>query len=281
MTTCPRWRLGVRTVVTLLDLNFYLHPEWVSRSFRLVLQFFALPGIRRADRVVAISDYVRNQALEHLRLSPDKVKRIYIGAKFRAHDLAVHESIPERPSYIMSLGSFEPHKNLVRLIRAYQRVRGEFPGLELWVAGKAHPHRFRHQPELAGLLQTSGVRLLGYLGEDELRETYRHARAFCFPSLEEGFGLPLLEAMQSGTLVLTSRASCLPEIAGPACELVDPLSETELVEGLRRLLTLPESQRKERIERSRAWSDQFTWQRAAGEYLALYEELLAGSRSGE
>jgi glycosyltransferase involved in cell wall biosynthesis len=275
ITTCPRWQLGVRTVVTLHDLNFYLHPEWVSRSFRLVLQFFALPGIRRADRVVTVSDYVRNQALEHLRVDPGKVKRIYNGVKFRAHELMARESTTQHPPYILSLGSFEPHKNLARLIRTYDRLRAEFPRLELWIAGRAHPTRFRPQPDLAGLLQAPSIKLLGYLGENELMETYRLAQVFCFPSLEEGFGLPLLEAMQAGTLVLTSRTSCLPEIAGPACELVDPFSETSIAEGLRRLLTLPEADRHERIAQGRAWSDRFTWQRAAEDYLALFEELLA------
>ncbi len=135
-----------------------------------------------------------------------------------------------------AVGSLQPHKNLPRLIRAYQQIRGEFPGLDLWVVGRPQP-RFSDQAELAGLLKSPGVKLLGYLSEADLMAAYRHARVYCYPSLEEGFGLPLLEAMQAGTLVVTSNLSCLPEIAGPASELVDPLSEEAIAGALRKTLT--------------------------------------------
>ncbi len=274
ITTCSTWQAGLKTVVTLHDLNFYLHPEWFSRSFRLVLRFFALPGIRRADCVVTISDYVRGQILEHLHLPPDKVKRIYNGVKFQADKTSPQELTASRPPYILCVGSLQPHKNLPRLIRAYLQLRVEQPDLELWVVGRPQP-RFSKQPELTELLQSPGVKLLGYLSDADLAAAYRHARVFCFPSLEEGFGLPLLEAMQAGTLVVTSQTSCLPEIGGPACEFIDPLSETSLTQGLRQMLLLPDEERHKRIEQGRLWTNQFSWQRAAREYLDLFEELLS------
>lgn len=269
INTCPSWQNGLKTVVTLHDLNFYLHPEWFSRSFRLVLHLFALPGIRRADRVVTISDHVRGQILEHLRLPPGKVRRIYNGVKPTGPGPA---PAALRPPYILCVGSLQPHKNLPRLIRAYQTLRAEFPGLELWVVGRPQP-RFNREPELAGLLAAPGVRSLGYLSESDLAEAYRHARVFCFPSLEEGFGLPVLEAMQAGTLVVTSRASCLPEIAGPAAEQVDPLDETDIARGLRHFLGLPEEARRKLIEEGRTWAARFSWKEAARQYLDLFDEL--------
>jgi len=273
ITTCPSWQAGVKTVVTLHDLNFYLHPEWFSRAFRLVLRFFALPGIRRAQCVVTISDYVQGQILEHLHLPPSQVRRIYNGVKFQADAATSEESAPPRPPYILCVGSLQPHKNLPRLIRAYLQLRAKQPDLELWVVGRPQAN-FSKLPELAGLLQSPGIKLLGYLSEADLAAAYRHARVFCFPSLEEGFGLPLLEAMQAGTLVVTSDASCLPEIGGPACEYIDPLSETSLAAGLQRMLLLPDEERRLRIEQGRTWAHAFSWQRAAREYLDLFEELL-------
>jgi glycosyltransferase involved in cell wall biosynthesis len=274
ITTCPVWKTGMKSVVTVHDLNFHLHPEWYSRSFRLVLHCFALPGIRRADRVVAISDYVRRQLIEHLHLDPDRVQRIYNGVKC-VEPLPVAVAPVEAPKpYILCVGSLQPHKNLPRLIRAYFELRRAHPDLELWVAGRPQP-RFRREPELADLLHSPGVRLLGYLSETELATAYRDACVFCYPSLEEGFGLPLLEAMQAGTLVVTSQVSCLPEVGGPACEQVDPLSVTGIAAGIDLMLRLSDDERSHRIEQGRLWAKRFSWQIAAREYLDLFEELLA------
>jgi glycosyltransferase involved in cell wall biosynthesis len=271
MTTCPAWQAGVKTVVTLHDLNFYLHPEWYSRSFRLVYRLFAIPGMRRADRVVTISDYVRRQAIECLHLRPERVSRIYNGVKpTPTSDDAGRTS----PPYILAVGSLQPHKNLPRLVRAYQQLRANNPELELWIVGRPQP-RFAEMPELTELLKSPGVKLLGYLSEADLASAYRHARVFCYPSLEEGFGLPLLEAMQAGTLVVTSNVSCLPEIAGPACLCLDPLDETAIARGVEQMLQLSPAQRAERVAQGRAWTEKFQWQNAARDYLRLYEEVLA------
>ncbi len=272
ITTCPVWQAGVKTVVTLHDLNFYRHPEWYSLSFRLVYQLFAIPGIRRADRVVTISDYVQRQAIECLHLRPERVGRIYNGVK--PAPVAKEEPGEDRPAYVLAVGSLQPHKNLPRLIRAYQKLRAQDPKLELWVVGRPQP-RFTEQPELTELLKSPGVKLLGYLSEIDLAAAYRHARVFCYPSLEEGFGLPLLEAMQAGTLVVTSNTSCLPEIAGPACLCVDPLDESAITEAMGKLLHLSEGEREQLVIQGRAWTEQFRWQNAARDYLRLYEDLLA------
>jgi len=273
ITTCPVWTAGVPTVVTLHDLNFYRHPEWYSRSFRLVYHLCAIPGLRRADRVVTISDYVRQQAIDCLGLKPEKVGRIYNGVK-ASPTAPADPATADRPPYVLCVGSLQPHKNLPRSIRAYQKLRAENPALELWIVGRPQP-RFAAQPELGELLRAPGVKLTGYLSEAELAAAYRHARVFCYPSLEEGFGLPLLEAMQEGTLVVTSNVSCLPEIAGPACLCVDPLDEEALADAMRRLLALNEADRAARVAQGREWTHRFTWPNAARQYLELYEELLA------
>lgn len=270
ITTNPWLRLGIRKIVTVHDLNFCLHPEWVTWSFRTTYRFVAIPGICNADQIVTISDYVADKVHNHLKIPLDRLHRIYNGVK--PLPAATAASLP-RPPYLLCVGSLQPHKNLARLIRAYSQIRAEFPDHELWIVGRPQPH-FRDQPELTQLLQQPGVRVLGYLSEGDLGEAYRQARLFCYPSLEEGFGLPMLEAMIAGTLVVASNVSCLPEIAGPAAELVDPLSVESLAGGMRALLKLGDGPRQQRVESGRKWALGFTWQTAAKQYVELYRRLL-------
>jgi glycosyltransferase involved in cell wall biosynthesis len=267
MTTSPAWQNGILNIVTLHDLNFLLHPEWYSRSFRLAYKFCALPGLRRCARVVTISNFVNNQAAAVLGIEATRLGMIYNGVKPMKADA------PWSGNYLFGAGSLQPHKNLSRLIQAYREIKHDYPGLELVIAGRPQP-RFSSDPELADLLSTPGVRLTGYLSEEELSNAYAGARAFCYPSLEEGFGLPILEAMTLGCLVLTSNVSCLPEIAGPAIQ-VTPTSVEAIAEGLLQLLTLSEMERETMVEAGKKWADKFSWKAAARNYLALYEQLSA------
>jgi glycosyltransferase involved in cell wall biosynthesis len=230
----------------------------------------AIPGICNADQVVTISDYVSGKVQDHLHIPRARLQRIYNGVK----PLPPAAASGPRPPYILCVGSLQPHKNLARLIHAYGKLRAEFPGHELWIVGRPQPH-FQNQPELTQLLQQPGVRVLGYLSEADLGEAYRQARLFCYPSLEEGFGLPMLEAMIAGTLVVASNVSCLPEIAGPAAELVDPYSVDSLADGMRALLKLEGGPRQQRVEAGRKWALGFTWQAAARQYVELYRRILS------
>jgi glycosyltransferase involved in cell wall biosynthesis len=267
--TSPVWKNGARSVVTLHDLNFLRHPEWFSWSIRAVFALTVVPGLRRADRVVAISDYVRADLLRTLGLDPGRVRRIYNGVK----PLPVSAAPPSSDApYLLCVGSLQPHKNLARLIAAWRAVKAEFPGLELRVVGRPQP-RFARDSALPELLATPGVKVLGYLDERALADAYRGAALFCYPSLDEGFGLPLLEAMSLGAPVLTSNVSCLPEIAGGNAIFVDPLSEESLAAGIREALQMAAGVREERVARARGWAASFTWETAGREYLALYEEL--------
>lgn len=264
MTTSPAWQNGIRNIVTLHDLNFLLHPEWYSRSFRTVYDLCALPGMRRCSRVVTISNFVRNQASEVLGISETRLGMIYNGVK------PLHADAPWKGNYLFGAGSLQPHKNLSRLIRAYRHIQHDYPDMELVIAGRPQP-RFSSDPELADLLSTPGLRLTGYLSEMDLANAYAGARAFCYPSLEEGFGLPILEAMTLGCPVLTSNVSCLPEIAGPAIQ-VTPTSVDSIAAGLKRLLDLSETERVAMIAAGRKWIENFSWKAAAQKYLELYEQ---------
>lgn len=267
MTTSSLWHHGLKSVVTLHDLNFHLHPEWYSKSFRLVYRLFAVPGFHRADRVVTISRYVENQVRESMKVSPERLRMIYNGVKA----MKPGQPRPGEPPYILCVGSLQPHKNLARMIKAYLAIRSEFSDLTLNIVGRPQA-RFTQESELPGLLSAEGVKLLGYLSEEDLATAYANTEAFCYPSLEEGFGLPILEAMTLGAPVLTSNVSCLPEVAGPATQ-VDPYSVEAMAAGLRELLSLSPGDKAARIAAGRAWAAKFSWQAAARGYIDLYREL--------
>ena len=268
MNTSPAWKNGCRSIVTLHDLNFLRHPEWFSWKFRLAYSVLATPGIRRADRVVTISNYVFQQAMDYLHLPTSRLRRVYNGIK------PVHSPVPPEniTPYILCVGALPVHKNLVRTIQAYLQIREEFSNLELWIVGRALAQQVQ-DPQLAALLGQPGIRRLGYLTDEKLAEAYANTRVFCYPSLEEGFGLPILEAMLAGSPVVTSNVSCLPEIAGPAAILVDPYSVEAIAKGLRQALSLTPSERQKTTGEARTWAEQFSWKNAAQEYLKIYAEL--------
>jgi glycosyltransferase involved in cell wall biosynthesis len=269
MTTAPVLKFGVQTIVTVNDLNFYLHPEWYSRAFRLVYRFFAIPGIKRANRVTVISDYVSTQTAEHFHIPQKRIRRIYLAVK-----PIQSGAIPQARTkeYVLAVGSLQPHKNLARLIRAFLLLRKEKSQLELWIIGRPQAG-FQSQSELAELLKSEGVKLLGYVSESELMGFYRQASVFCFPSLEEGFGMPILEAMSAGALVVTSNTSCLPEIGGRVAEYVDPVSEESIAAGIRRVLQLPLEARAIRVAEGKEWASQFNWPRTGKAFCELFSEM--------
>jgi len=270
INTSPAFSPGVKSLVTLHDLNFLLHPEWYTRSFCLAYQMCALPGFQRADRVVAISDYVKDQAGVTLKIPATRLGRIYNGVKV----LEAAPAAPGRARYIICVGSLQPHKNLPRTLRAFRSLRKIYPDLELRIVGRRQT-RFVQDPELAELLETPGLEFLGYISDQELAQAYSDAALFCYPSLEEGFGLPVLEAMSLGTPVITSNVSCLPEISGGCAELVDPLSEPAIEAAMRKILDWSDAERSAVVQKGRAWAQKFTWEVAAEAYIDVYRAFLA------
>lgn len=271
ITTCPRWPFGLRSLVTVHDLNFYHHPEWVSRSFRGWLLATAVPGIQAADYVVAISDYVLDDVRRTLRIGAERSSRVYNGFKKSEQSVSAVERQASDAPVIFMLNAWQPHKNLSRVLDAWPMLRRDHPTLELHLAGRPQA-QFRSQPELQAKLQQPGVKLLGYLTDEELAQAYARADVFCYPSLEEGFGLPIIEAMSAGVPVVTSNVSCLPEIAGDAGILVDPYSVEDIARGLNQALQI--ESRSQYVERGRRVAERFSWEDSARQYIEIYRKLL-------
>ena len=268
-------------VATIHDLAFEHLPETFTRRGSLQLKLTVRRTARRAARIATVSEYSRQDLLRTYRLAPEKVVTTYNGIEphFTTQTRAADEAAQVRQrfgiarEFLLAVGSLQPRKNLERLIRTYARLRREQPdfapqlvivGRKLWLAESIFAEVSR-QP------WASDVILTGYVGDDDLPALYRTASAFVYPSLFEGFGLPPLEAMACGTPVITSNISSLPEVAGSAALLIDPLNEQELAAALQRILNDQPLRARLRAEGVRQ-AAKFTWRDAAEKTLQLYRE---------
>ena len=278
MTTCSRWHGGVRHLVTVHDLNFFHHPEWIGRAFRWWMSGVVVPAIKHADHVVAVSDYVLNDLRQTFGIAEHRSCRIYNGLPpLRAQGMDRGAAASRT---VLGVNLWQPHKNLPRLLAAFSRIRLLHPEVELHLAGRPQAN-FRAQNGLAPLLELPGVRVLGYLPEHELAGAYATATVVCYPSLGEGFGLPVLEAMAAGTRVVTSNVSCLPEIARGAAILVDPSDEASIAAGILESLNESADVRAAQVARGRTVAASYRWEDAAMHYIGLYGKLQARSMAGK
>jgi glycosyltransferase involved in cell wall biosynthesis len=281
----PPTRRATRTLLTVHDLSFLHCPEAFVPALRRYLERVVPRSIARADRVLADSAHTRSDIVSLLGVSPDKVEVLYSGvpARFRPEAepgererLQARYGIGDQP-YVLSVGTLQPRKNYLRLIRAFANLKPETlkpeaakPETQLAIAGG----RGWLYEDIFSEAERHGdrVRILGFVDEGDLPALYRSAVLFAFPSLYEGFGLPVLEAMACGVPVVCSNASSLPEVAGEAGLLVDPLDTDGLAEAMRRVLE-DSRLRREMIARGVAQAARFTWERAARQLVDVFGSL--------
>jgi glycosyltransferase involved in cell wall biosynthesis len=268
----------VPTVVSVLDLIYHHYPETFPKAARLGLEILVPLGARRADRVIAISEAGKRDLVETLRLRPEKVDVVHLGFGIAdppapAPEAALRATFALPGRIVMTVAPALRHKNLGRLIGAFAELAAAEPDLALVIVGHGglEGDALRRQAADAGLADR--VVFTGWLGDAELEGLYRLATVFAYPSLMEGFGIPLLEAMRRDLPVACSNLTSLPEVAGDAAEFFDPYDERAIAAAIRRLLD-DEARRAELIERGRARARLFTWEKTARETLAVYESAL-------
>jgi len=267
-----------KLVYTLYDLSFLIHPEFTSEENRLVCFEGVFNAACYADFIVAISDYSRASFLETFPHYPaDRIRVVPLGSRFSflpetVRGAAVEGLAPHR--FWLVVGTLEPRKNLRRLLRAYAAfIRENGEALPLVLAGGKGWLEEDLEEFIDALGIRESVRVLGYVGDDALIWLYRNCRAFLYPSLYEGFGLPVLEAMSLGAAVVTSKTTSLPEVAGDAALYVDPWKEEDMVATLRRLLR-DEECRMELKKRAKSQAGKFSWERCAAQVLEIYQEVV-------
>jgi glycosyltransferase involved in cell wall biosynthesis len=226
-----------RQVVTIHDTAFIDHATCYTRAFAAWYQWLVPRLARRVRRIITVSEFSKSRIVDYCRVPAEKVTVILsgVGPQFQPQSAEQIEkarrelSLPSR--YVLCVCSLEPRKNLRRLLEAWVAMTDRPAELHLVLAG-AKGNVF----EDVGLeAAPANVRLVGYVGDDLLPALYAGAEFFAFPSLYEGFGLPVLEAMACGTPVLCSNSSSLPEVAGEAALLVDPLEIESIAAGMQQL----------------------------------------------
>jgi glycosyltransferase involved in cell wall biosynthesis len=276
--TLPLRPLRAKRVVTVHDVTFFRIPERYPPARRLYMQTTTRASVKVADAVIVPSKTVRDDVAGLLGTTTSKIHVVYEAAADiyrpvpREDALAIASRYGLVPPYLLSVGSLEPGKNRARLIRAMGDLRDAGIDATLALVGQRawqYERDFRLIEEL-GLVDR--IRYLGYVQQSDLPALHSGANAFVFPSLYEGFGLPVLEAMACGAPVLTSNVSATAEVAGDAALLVDPHSQDAIRDAMRALL-LEESLRGDYAQRGLRRAREFSWRRAADETHEVYAQV--------
>ncbi len=274
-----RTKNGAKTVLTIHDLAFMLFPGYYLKSSLGKLVREVPRCARQATLIIAVSQSTKEGVVNLLGISPQKIRVVpmAVASRFKVvEDEALKESIRRRyglpPRFFLFVGLLNPRKNGERLIRAYHRLRSKMalPHKLVFVGGKGWLYRnVLAQVEELGLEKE--VIFTGYVADEDLPLIYNVAEALVYPSVYEGFGLPILEAMACGAPVITSNVSSAPEVAGGAALLVDPYNVEQLAEVMYKVASQADL-RAYLTRRGLKRARDFSWEKTALKTLAVYEE---------
>ena len=282
-TTSPLHGPGPR-VVTIHDLIYHHYSGDFPLASRLGLEALVPLGAHRARRVVVPSEATKRDVVRLCRVRAEKVDVVPLGPGMGSFDPTPEPELRERldlgeAPVVLTVSPPLPHKNLDRLLEGHALLGDMTPAPLLVLVGHAGRERERLRARIADLGVEERVRVTGWISDEDLEGLYRMADCCAYPSLYEGFGLPVLEAMLRGTPLACSDATSLPEVAGEAAELFDPTDAGAIAAAVRRLLD-DRAHAADLVERGRRRAERFSWQRTARETLASYERALNGRHSG-
>ena len=257
-----------RLTATIHDLTSWIMPEVHTRATPRADRNFAERILKRAHGLIAVSENTRQDAIRILGIAPERIRTIYSGVSDEYFDATPRQ---RAKAYVLFVGTIEPRKNIGVLLDAWRSLKPELrERFDLVIAG---PEGWDSSGTMARVRQEATY--LGYVPEPDLPGLVAGASLFVYPSLYEGFGFPVVQAMAANVPVLSSRTSCLPEIGGEAAVYVDPRSAAEIADQLTRLLESPD-ERSRLAKLGRVRADCYRWERCAEESLTFFREI-AGS----
>lgn len=278
------WFVPGDVIATIHDLKYISKPEFFShlgRIKRLIMLVMMVFTVRRARHIIAVSESTRQDIIRYLHAIPQKVSVVHEGVEsiyFKRPSQAMLRSVLShyglQQPYILFVGERRPHKNIPGLLRAFDIFlkTNELP-YHLVIVGKRYADYQEPERLVERLGLTNNVHLLDYVPDEELPSLYRSAEAFALLSHYEGFGLPVLEAMASGTPVIASCTTSLPEVVGDAGLLIDPDNPVECAHALRQIVS-GGKQRETCITKGKERARMFTWERCARETLSIYLKVI-------
>ena len=263
-------------VVSVHDLNYLGHQGRRTAAGRRAFRFFVEASVRRAAHVITISEFSRTEIVKNLSVDEDKISVIHLAGRDDADTGTTARAGPSAAGamaapYIMAFGSLSAHKNLARLVAAFDKISDVVAHSLVLVGHLPENPVFRAELERGG---SDRVKFTGYLPEEEVQALIRSASLFAFPSLYEGFGMPILDAQHAGVPVACSAAAALPEVAGEGACLFDPYSVDAIADALKVCL-LDMDLRRDLVDKGYRNAARFSWDKTARETLAVYSAVVS------
>ncbi|HUQ47302.1 MAG TPA: glycosyltransferase family 1 protein [Gemmatimonadaceae bacterium] len=265
-------------VVSVHDVNYLGHSGRRTPVGRRAFQFFVEKTVERASHVITISNFSRGEIMKHLGVPPEKVSVVYCAAREQA---SIGLSSPQQESevvrnlsqpFMIAFSSLSAHKNIARLIAAFARISSDVPHSLVLIG-----HMPEKSAEIKAALQRAGddrIHFTGFIPDSDVDALMKRTSLFVFPSLYEGFGLPILDAQEADVPIACSNVAALPEVAGEGAILFDPLSVDDMAEKLKRAL-LDTALRESLVVSGRENAARFSWNKAASETMSIYRKVVA------
>ena len=264
----------IKTVVTIHDITHLLFPATMSLPNLLLERLLMGSSLKKADSVIAVSNSTALGIAEHYPVYPEKIVTIYSG-KPTLPD-AIKESanlplnLPKR--YFLFVGTLDPRKNLLRVLNAFEQIDPQVHDIHLVIVGGQGWKNRQFYQQLNTNQNKNRVVMTGFVSRLQLKLIYENAVCLLFPSLYEGFGFPILEAMSCGSPVITSRTASMPEVAGDAAMLVDPIDTGAIASAMLEIMTNT-ALRDTLITKGYQRLDNFSWEKCAQETLRVFERV--------
>ena len=279
--------LGIKTIPVFHDAFFWEYPEHYNKYWLVFFRNLGLAAAKKSAYLVAPTQYAANQLSKYTGLSQAKIAVIGEAPKtildqFKEGDVSQNIQAILSSSYILHVGTLEKRKNIPALIRAFKIVKSNgFPNLKLVLVGKAS-NKITLDDSLAirdviNQEQLSAdVILTGYLHDKDVQQLYQNAKLYVFPSINEGFGIPVLEAFKHNVPVVIANNTCLPEVAGLGAKSFNPYDITEIAQTITLLLN-DQTMRQSYIEKGKEQLQKFSWEKTAGSLMQLFKKAVVDS----